>query len=76
MWLRLVIAIYGGYYDYKAPEILGEYRELALLFGKPDYTREQEIARNLEYYIGKFGVDDTVYNIAVYLDRTWVVGWH
>ena len=69
MWLRLVIAIYGGYYDYKAPEILGEYRELALLFGKPDYTREQEIARNLEYYIGKFGVDDTVYNIAVYLDN-------
>ena len=47
MWLRLVIAIYGGYYDYKAPEILGEYRELALLLGKPDYMREQEIARNL-----------------------------
>ncbi|MCL2936932.1 MAG: caspase family protein, partial [Trichodesmium sp. MAG_R02] len=69
MWLRLVIAIYGGYYDYKAPEILGEYRELALLFGEPDYTREQEIARNREYYIGKFGAQDTFHNIALYLDN-------
>jgi len=68
-WLRLIIALYGGYYDSKASEILREYRELALFLGKPDNTREQEIARNREYYIGKFGsFDDPIYTIAVYLD--------
>ncbi|AFZ61343.1 caspase family protein [Anabaena cylindrica FACHB-243] len=69
MWLRLTVALYGGYYDYKAQEILSEYRELALFLNKPDYIREQEIARNREYYIGKFGsFDDPSYSIAVYLE--------
>ncbi|MBE9127016.1 MULTISPECIES: CHAT domain-containing protein [unclassified Coleofasciculus] len=67
-WLRLVIALYGGYYNYKAHEVLCEYRDIALFLQKPDKLREDEIARNREYYIGDFGADDTVYNAAVYLD--------
>lgn len=40
MWLCLVIVIYGGYYDYKVLEILGEYCELVLFFGELDYICE------------------------------------
>jgi hypothetical protein len=67
-WLRLIVALYGGYYNYKAPEALREYRDIALFLQKPDKMREDEIARAREYYVGSFGADDTVYNAAVYLD--------
>ncbi|NEO33820.1 MAG: signal transduction protein with Nacht domain protein [Symploca sp. SIO3C6] len=67
-WLRLIVALYGGYYNYKAPEVLREYRDIVLFLLKPDKLRQDEIARNREYYIGDFGADDPVYNAAVYLD--------
>ncbi|MBD2233720.1 CHAT domain-containing protein [Phormidium tenue] len=67
-WLRLIVALYGGYYNYKAPETLREYRDIVLFLLKPDKLRQDEIARNREYYIGDFGADDPVYNAAVYLD--------
>jgi hypothetical protein len=68
-WLRLVVALYGGYYNYKAPEVLREYRDIALFLNKPDKLRKDEIARNREYYIGDFGSDDPIYNAALYLDN-------
>lgn len=70
MWLRLVIALYGGYYDYKAPETWREYRELILFIRKPENIQQQEIARNREYYIGKFGAENPTLNIIAYLDPT------
>lgn len=67
-WTRLIIALYGGYYDYKAADILFEYTSIAHFLQQPDQMREQEIQSNREYYIGQFGPDDTIYNAAVYLD--------
>lgn len=67
-WLRIVVALYGGYYNYEAHQTLQEYQELANFLQKPDGVRETELARKREYYIGRWGAGDTIYNIAVYLD--------
>ena len=68
-WLRLVVALYGGYYDYRAPQVLQEYRDIASFLQKPDQIRRDEISRDREYYVGRFGANDTVYDAAVYLDN-------
>ncbi len=67
-WLRLIVALYGGYFNYDAPEVLREYRDLAVLIALPDRVRHQEIRRKREYYVGRWGGSDTTYAIAVYLD--------
>jgi len=67
-WLRLVTALYGGYVDHQAHQVLKEYDALARWLRMSEAMRENELRRNREYYVGQFGANDPVYGAAVYLD--------
>ena len=67
-WLRLVISLYGGYYDYDAAETLNEFKDIAYFLGLSESAQEAEIRRDREYYIGRWGAEDPIYQARDYLE--------
>jgi hypothetical protein len=63
-WLRLVVALYGGYRDLGALESLRQYRTMATYLQLEDVEREPFVVSFREAW----GSDDTIYDMAVYLD--------
>lgn len=63
-WLRLVLALYGGLRDYRSPETMREYYEISAYLQLADEERKPFT----EFYKDRWQGDDTVYQMAVYLD--------
>lgn len=73
-WLRVASALYGGYADFEAADTLKEYESIATFLKKPDGEREYHIAQDPEYF-SRWGYDDVIYNMAVYLDTAQGGRW-
>lgn len=65
---RVIAALHGGFQDLQAPRLLQEYRDLASLLQKASDRRSQVIEASPEVFLPRWGNDDIVYAIAVYLD--------
>lgn len=65
---QAIIAIYGGFRFCDAVNTNNEYLDIAVFLQKTDTVREAYIKNNREYYVSKWGADDVIYNMAVYLD--------
>lgn len=63
-WSQLLLALYGGVADQQRVAVLRRYREFAAYLAQNDDSREQFAPQFAE----RFGLDDVVYNIAVFLD--------
>ena len=63
-WLRLIVAVYGGYHNYHTPSSISEYYEIAHFLELNDNER----APFLLYYQDIWGREDPSYKMAVYLD--------
>ncbi|CAF1344291.1 unnamed protein product [Rotaria sordida] len=63
-WLPLIIALYGGYKNYKTPSSISEYYEIAQFLDLSSMER----APFTFYYQEIWDRDDAAYSMAVYLD--------
>ncbi|CAF3838861.1 unnamed protein product [Rotaria sordida] len=63
-WLPLIIALYGGYKNYKTPSSISEYYEIAQFLDLSSIER----APFTFYYQEIWDRDDAAYSMAVYLD--------
>jgi hypothetical protein len=64
-WLRLVLALYGGMRDYETPASILEYEQIAAYLQLSDNERTAFIT----FYKERWGGEDTVYDMATYLDE-------
>jgi hypothetical protein len=64
-WLRLIVALYGGYGNLGAQESLRQYRTMATYLQLEDAEREPFTV----FFREAWGADDTIYDMAVYLDK-------
>lgn len=64
-WLRLIIALYGGLQDYRIPAFMEEYHKIAAYLQLEDNERTPFEVFYKEHWTG----EDTIYDMAVYLDR-------
>lgn len=65
---RAVTALLSPVADHHAADWRSEYVELARFLQGGDGARQQEIDREPETFVVRWGLDDPVYNCAVYLD--------
>ncbi len=63
-WLRLVLALYGGLGEYRAPETVRDYCRIAGYLQLEDNVRDPFT----QFFGERYGADDPVYNMAVLLD--------
>ena len=63
-WYRLTLALYGGMQDYRAPESIREYEQIAAYLGLSDNERTPFVS----FYQQRWQGEDTIYDMAVYLD--------
>jgi hypothetical protein len=63
-WLRVVTALFCGYNDHHTPDLIREYAEIASFLQLDNQHREPF----LQHYKERWSNDDTIYNMAVYLD--------
>ena len=63
-WLRLVVALYGGFKNYNIPATISDYYETAQFLQLSDMQR----APFIFYYQEIWGKDDPAYSMAVHLD--------
>jgi hypothetical protein len=67
-WLALMLSLYGGYWQLGAAEALDQYQRMAFYLNlADDYRKPYEI-----YFAERWGRDDPIYSMAVYLDTTGV----
>ncbi len=66
--LRRIIALCGGFADYQCARWTCEYHDLVDFLQKPDSVRDGYIRHAPELFLPRWGTEDVVYNIAVYLD--------
>ncbi|CAF1425244.1 unnamed protein product [Rotaria sordida] len=64
-WLRLILALYGGYENYHSQESISEYMELCQFLALSDIER----APFIFYYQELWDRDDTAYSMAVRADK-------
>jgi hypothetical protein len=64
-WLRLIVALYGGYGNLGTQESLRQYRTMATYLQLEDVEREPFTV----FFREAWGQDDTIYDMAVYLDK-------
>lgn len=64
-WLRLIVALYGGYKNYNTPSTISEYYEIVQFLELENAER----APFIFYYQDIWGQDDPAYNMAVHLDN-------
>jgi hypothetical protein len=72
-WLAAVTAVYGGYPNCRAEQTHREYHEIATFLQKNEAERELIMDADPAAFVGRFG-DNTVYQMAVYLDEK-MGGW-
>jgi hypothetical protein len=63
-WFRLTLAIYGGMRDYQTPASIREYEQIASYLQLSDNERTPFV----HFYKERWGGEDTIYDMAVYLD--------
>lgn len=66
--LRRIIALCGGFNDYQCARWTREYADLFYLLQQAETVRESAINEAPEAFLPRWGTEDTIYNIAVYLD--------
>ncbi|HEV7672129.1 MAG TPA: TIR domain-containing protein [Thermoanaerobaculia bacterium] len=67
--LRAVVTVFGGIEDLQCARWAQEYDELASFLQQSEPARESEIDTRPDLYVVRWGVEDVVYNCALYLDQ-------
>ncbi|AYL97930.1 NACHT domain-containing protein [Mucilaginibacter celer] len=66
--LRMLIALCGGFSDFQCSRWIKEYADMAVFLQQQDAIRENRINEAPEIFLPRWGGEDVVYNMAVYLD--------
>ena len=72
---QITSVIYGGFFYHGTIDSYKKYDELVTLLHKTDLERDLEIRNKRVYYISAWGADDTIYNIALFLDKRTELDW-
>ncbi len=67
--LRRVIALCGGFYDFQCGRWQKEYADFSNFLYQLDSIRDNRISEEPEAFIPRWGAINTVYEMAVYLDK-------
>ena len=65
---RAIIALCGGFSDYQCSRWTQEYAEFAFFLQQSDFVRNSAINDAPEAFLPRWGSDDVIYSMAVYLD--------
>jgi hypothetical protein len=66
--LRVIMALCGGFKDYQCARWKAEYASIARFLQLPDSVREGIVNNNPEAFLPRWGSEDVIFNMAVYLD--------